>query len=345
MENTISEAMRALPPGFRFHATDEELLIHYLKPKILGRPGERYDDMIPEIDICEFEPWQLPAMFCHRFNSKELFFFCRVKRKYSNSKRSDRTTEAGYWKVTGKERTIMSEDTDEPIGIKKTLVFYTGRVPKGQRTNWVSHEYQLNPKCLGHNEYDMLPYVACRIKNKKEKKLMMGHAPTVSPEVYSSSPHAPAVSPEVYSSSPHAPTVSPEVCSSSPHAYASNVSETPVNQEGDYSSFCNSPSDEVADNQEAVDAQPEMSVGDFMESLPPLHPLDDILSDYTPIYQPQAGTEEGWSSLFDFSYDSYGDELDYGYTKSPYSNFANYSNIDWAMSGDFSTTTREDGRS
>ncbi|XP_039172080.1 protein CUP-SHAPED COTYLEDON 2 [Eucalyptus grandis] len=144
--------MRALPPGFRFHATDEELLIHYLKPKILGRPGERYYDMIPEIDICKFEPWQLPAMFCHRFNSKELFFFCRVKRKYSNSKRSDRTTEAGYWKVTGKERAIMSEDTDEPIGIKKTLVFYTGRVPKGKRTNWVSHEYQLNPKCLGHNE-------------------------------------------------------------------------------------------------------------------------------------------------------------------------------------------------
>ncbi|KAL3752957.1 hypothetical protein ACJRO7_000366 [Eucalyptus globulus] len=330
MENTISEAMRALPPGFRFHATDEELLIHYLKPKILGRPGERYYDMIPEIDICEFEPWQLPSMFCHRFNSKELFLFCRVKRKYSNSKRSDRTTEAGYWKVTGKERAITSEDTNEPIGIKKTLVFYTGRVPKGKRTNWVSHEYQLNPNYLGHNEDEMLPYVACRIKNKKEKKLMMGHAPTVSPEVYPSSPHAPTVSPEVYSSSPH--------------AYTSNVSETPVNQEGDYSSFCNSPSDEVADNQEAVNAQPEMSVGDFMESLPSLHPLDDILSDCTPTptYQAHAGTEEGWSSLFDFSYDSYGDELDYGYMKSPYSNFANYSNIDWAMSGDFYTTTRED---
>ncbi|XP_039172086.1 protein CUP-SHAPED COTYLEDON 2 [Eucalyptus grandis] len=144
--------MRALPPGFRFHATDEELLIHYLKPKILGRPGKCYYDMIPEIDICEFEPWQLPALFYHRFNSKELFFFCYVKRKYSNSKHSDRTTETGYWKVTGKERAIMSEDTDESIGIRKTLVFYTDRVPKGKRTNWVSHEYQLNLNCLGHNE-------------------------------------------------------------------------------------------------------------------------------------------------------------------------------------------------
>lgn len=80
---------------------------------------------------------------------------------------------------------------------------------------------------------------------------------------------------------------------------------------------------------------------------PPLHPLDDILSDYTPTptYQAQAGTEEGWSSLFDFAYDNYGDELDYGYMKSPYSNFANYSSSDWAISEDFYPTTCNDGRS
>ncbi|XP_039172077.1 protein NTM1-like 9 [Eucalyptus grandis] len=178
--------------------------------------------------MCEFESWQLQAMFGHRFNGRELFFFCCVKRKYSKSKCFDRTTEAGYWKVTCKESAIMSEDTDALIGIKKTLVFYTGRVLKGERTNWVSHEYYLNPKCLGHNEDEMLPYVACRIKNKKEKKLMTGHAPTANPQVYSSSPRT----------------------------YTSNTSETPVNQEGDYSSFCNSPNDEVVDNQEVVDAQP-----------------------------------------------------------------------------------------
>ncbi|KAF7848480.1 hypothetical protein BT93_L1916 [Corymbia citriodora subsp. variegata] len=310
--------MRSLPPGFRFHATDEELLLHYLKPKILGRPGQHYYNMIPEIDVCEHEPGDLPAKFGHMFNSKELFFFCRVKRKYSNSKRSDRTTEAGYWKVTGKERAIVSEDTNAPIGIKKTLVFYIGRVPKGKRTNWVSHEYHLNPECLGHDPNEdkvtfwfsficttelMLPYVACRIKNKKEKKLTMGNAPTISPEVYPSSP----------------PT------------NASTISETPVDQEGDYASFCNTPDNEVADNQEAVDAQTETSVEELMESLSPLQPLDDILSYYNtpPIYQPQAGAEEGSSSSFDFSYDNYRNELDYGYMPSPYSNLASYSDFNW----------------
>ncbi|XP_010029941.2 protein NTM1-like 9 [Eucalyptus grandis] len=193
MEDTTSEAMSLLPPGFRFHATDEELLLLYLKPKILGQLDEPYYNIIPEIDLCEWEPCQLPAMFDCMLKGKELFFYCRVKHKYLNSRRSDRTTRTGYWKVTGKERAIMSEDTNEQIGIKKTLVFYEGRVPHGKRTDWVMHEYHLNSKHLGsnHNEGEMLPYVACRIKNKKNKKATMCHAPTISPEGYSRSPSRP----------------------------------------------------------------------------------------------------------------------------------------------------------
>ncbi|XP_048129056.1 NAC domain-containing protein 83-like isoform X2 [Rhodamnia argentea] len=282
MEDTLSKVLSSLPPGFRFHATDEELLFLYLKPKILGQPDGHYSNIIPEIDVCKFEPWQLPAMFDHMFNGKELVFYCRFKRKYSNSRRSDRMTGTGYWKVTGKERAIMSEHTNKQIGIKKTLVFYEGRVPRGKRTNWVMHEYHLNSKCLGdnHREGEMLPYVACRIKMKKDKKLMMGHAPTISPEGYSSSP------------------------------YTSNVSDTPGNQEGDLLSFCNTPSNEVADNQEeALDAQLEMSPGGLMDSLSPFWALDDDLLYYanTPTYQSQAGAEEEWLSFLDFSENNNGE--------------------------------------
>ncbi|KAF8013867.1 hypothetical protein BT93_I1661 [Corymbia citriodora subsp. variegata] len=266
MEDTISEVMSLLPPGFRFHATDEELLLLYLKPKILGEPEEPYYNIIPEIDICESEPWQLPDMFDRTFNRKELFFYCRVKRKYMNSRRSDRTTRAGYWKVTGKERAIVSEDSDKPIGIKKTLVFYEGRVPHGKRTNWVMHEYHLNSKCLGgnHVEGEMLPYVACRIKNKKEKKLTMGHAPTISPEGYSSSPLT---------------------CTSS-------VSDPPVNQEGDLPSFCNTPNNEVADTQGAAYTQPEMSMEEMMNSLSPVERLDDPLPTLQPFSHRQEQEQE-----------------------------------------------------
>ncbi|KAJ6969875.1 hypothetical protein NC653_034434 [Populus alba x Populus x berolinensis] len=48
-----------LPPGFRFHPTDEELVNYYLKRKINGQEIEL--DIIPEVDLYKCEPWELAA--------------------------------------------------------------------------------------------------------------------------------------------------------------------------------------------------------------------------------------------------------------------------------------------
>lgn len=47
----------SLAPGFRFHPTDEELVIYYLKRKVCGK-SFRFD-AIAEIDIYKSEPWDL----------------------------------------------------------------------------------------------------------------------------------------------------------------------------------------------------------------------------------------------------------------------------------------------
>lgn len=50
-----------LPPGFRFHPTDEELITHYLSPKVLD--SSFCATAIGEVDLNKIEPWDLPCKF------------------------------------------------------------------------------------------------------------------------------------------------------------------------------------------------------------------------------------------------------------------------------------------
>ncbi|MBA0838257.1 hypothetical protein Goarm_010330 [Gossypium armourianum] len=47
-----------LPPGFRFHPSDEELIVHYLKNKVTSNPLPA--SIIAEIDLYKYNPWELP---------------------------------------------------------------------------------------------------------------------------------------------------------------------------------------------------------------------------------------------------------------------------------------------
>ncbi|XP_059664100.1 NAC domain-containing protein 54-like [Cornus florida] len=155
-------AQMSLPPGFRFHPTDEELVAYYLNRKITGRVIEL--EIIPEVDLYKCEPWDLPDKSYLPGKDMEWYFYSPTDRKYPNGSRTNRATKAGYWKATGKDRVVQSER--RRVGTKKTLVYYKGRAPHGIRTNWVMHEYRLINSVCGNAFALQDSYALCRIFKK-----------------------------------------------------------------------------------------------------------------------------------------------------------------------------------
>ncbi|MCO5584310.1 hypothetical protein L7F22_038234 [Adiantum nelumboides] len=163
-----------LPPGFRFHPTDEELVTFYLANKIQN--PNFCDQAISEADLNKCEPWELPGKA--KMGEKEWYFYSLKDRKYPTGVRTNRATQAGYWKATGKDREVMGTGQlniassvalkGKLVGMKKTLVFYNGRAPKGTKSNWVMHEYRAED-ALKHSlklKSSKDDWVLCRVFHK-----------------------------------------------------------------------------------------------------------------------------------------------------------------------------------
>ncbi|WVY96869.1 hypothetical protein V8G54_029020, partial [Vigna mungo] len=99
-----------VPPGFRFHPTDEELIGYYLRKKVASQKIDL--DVIREIDLYRIEPWDLQDAG-------------------SSMKR----------KMSGRDKAVY--DKAKLIGMRKTLVFYKGGAPNRQKSDWIMHEYRL----------------------------------------------------------------------------------------------------------------------------------------------------------------------------------------------------------
>ncbi|WCJ22541.1 NAC domain containing protein 2 [Euphorbia peplus] len=144
-----------LPVGWRFQPTNEELLHHYLKNKRLGIPIHGND--IEDIQICDFDPWDLIHKNSH--SQERYLFYRRQFHKKTGGVQRKRKAKAGHWKRTGEIQYIKREDGDEVIGTK-TIFVYQDPGP----TVFVKHEFELSSSV--QDDYD---FVICKLMINKKK--------------------------------------------------------------------------------------------------------------------------------------------------------------------------------
>ncbi|XP_022752163.1 NAC domain-containing protein 37-like isoform X1 [Durio zibethinus] len=151
-----------VPPGFRFHPTDEELVGYYLRKKVASQKIDF--DVIRDIDLYRIEPWDLQERCRIGYEEQnEWYFFSHKDKKYPTGTRTNRATMAGFWKATGRDKAVY--DKSKLIGMRKTLVFYKGRAPNGQKTDWIMHEYRLESDEKGPPQEE--GWVVCRAFKKR----------------------------------------------------------------------------------------------------------------------------------------------------------------------------------
>ncbi|KAL8266626.1 hypothetical protein R6Q59_003970 [Mikania micrantha] len=159
-----------VPPGFRFHPTEEELLQYYLMKKVAC---EKIDpDVIQEVDLNKLEPWEIQEKCNIGSNPQnDCYFYSHKDKKYPTGTRTNRSTAAGFWKATGRDKVILQR-----TGMRKTLVFYKGRAPHGQKSDWIMHEYRLDDTLIPMQDSEASNlrdssheegWVICRLFKKK----------------------------------------------------------------------------------------------------------------------------------------------------------------------------------
>ncbi|XP_010046701.2 NAC domain-containing protein 68 [Eucalyptus grandis] len=138
----VAEFPFKIPIGFTFVPTDQELIIHYLKPKVTGDPIP-VSDIFADVDLYKFDPRTLiENRKGAGIDEDEWYFFTPRDRKYQCGSRPNRCSPGGFWRVTRKESVVRMEN--KTIGYKNSLAFYRGDSKRqGDRTALNMHEYRL----------------------------------------------------------------------------------------------------------------------------------------------------------------------------------------------------------
>ena len=134
-----------IPGAYKFHPTDEELILFYLRDKNRGGPVP--SDAVKECDLYgSKEPWEIWEMFDggrDNVEDHELYFFTKTKYKKNSSIRIERRVGSGSWKSERAADEVHKRGTKICIGYKKRFHYFNENNPE-QNGGWIMHEYRIN---------------------------------------------------------------------------------------------------------------------------------------------------------------------------------------------------------
>ncbi|KAF3442544.1 hypothetical protein FNV43_RR16460 [Rhamnella rubrinervis] len=143
--SSAAEYFDSLPPGFLFSPSDKELVVDYLREKILNRPLPI--NRIHVVDLYKHNPQQLTDM--HKLHREDAwYFFTRRDRKYPKGSRPNRSVADGYWKAISICHKVMLKK--DIVGYKRNFDFYEGKQPDGKKTSWKMQEYTIDNPTTTH---------------------------------------------------------------------------------------------------------------------------------------------------------------------------------------------------
>ncbi|KAJ4840306.1 hypothetical protein Tsubulata_022052 [Turnera subulata] len=205
------EYFKTFPPGYRFCPFDDELIEHYLKKKVNNEALPK--NRIVDVELYKSNPDKLAEEF-RDCGENEWYFFTPRDRKYKNGTRPNRAAGNGYWKATGADKNILGKG-GIVVGARKTLVFYIGKAPKGDKTDWIMHEFRVKDdripinqrtdivrRAINQNPDNMRldDWVLCKIYKKSDRPSTRGRHRS---EEYLSSPEESNPPHEVEMHAPH----------------------------------------------------------------------------------------------------------------------------------------------
>ncbi|XP_010907895.2 NAC domain-containing protein JA2-like [Elaeis guineensis] len=144
--------------GWTFDLDDEELIEHYLVPKVRGEQKSHLC-FIPELDVYATEPWNLGLEFRHGKHRDAFFCFTRVARSVASNGRLQRGAGNGTWHAGGRRTLVRCNG--EVSGQKMSNLKFMLRAKKGGKavaTSWIMHEYRLFKPAIDDQGKEMVLY-------------------------------------------------------------------------------------------------------------------------------------------------------------------------------------------